>query len=163
MSRSDPVDGLREQWVRNGWTASASGMSTVVSLCRVQRILQARVDIALRPFDMSFARFEILTLLSFAPTGAVPITKIGDQLQVHPTSISSAVNRLESSAFVQRIAHRSDRRIVLASITTAGRVMVKDATAAINSDVFEQLGLESDDVHRLLAVLRSLRANAGDF
>jgi DNA-binding MarR family transcriptional regulator len=82
---------------------------------------------------------------------------------VHPTSVTSAVDRLEAQGFVERLPHPSDRRAVLASITDLGRERSAAATTALNSEVFEQLGLTAEQIDSLLGILRTLRTNAGDF
>lgn len=160
---SDPIEEARRQWVDHGWEAAADGMAAVTSIVRAQQIVLQRIDTVLRPLDLTFARYEILTLLSFTKRGSLPMTRMGALLQVHPTSVTSAVDRLESQGFVERLPHPTDRRAVLASITEAGRARVLAATAALNGQVFEQLGITEHQINQLRTVLRALRANAGDF
>lgn len=166
MSRtldSDPIDEARRQWVSHKWTKAADGMAAVTSIVRVQQIMLQRIDAVLRPLDLTFARYEILTLLSFTKHGSLPMTRMGTLLQVHPTSVTSAVDRLEAQGFVERLPHPSDRRAVLASITDLGRKRSAAATTALNAEVFEQLGLTAEQIDSLLGILRTLRTNAGDF
>ncbi len=160
---SDPIDEARRQWIAHGWGAAADGMAAVTSIVRAQQIVLQRIDTVLRPLDLTFARFEILTLLSFTKHGSLPMTRMGALLQVHPTSVTSAVDRLESQGFVERLPHPTDRRAVLASITETGRSRALAATAALNGQVFEQLGITENQTNQLHTVLRALRANAGDF
>jgi len=160
---SDPIEEARRQWIAHGWADAADGMAAVTSIVRAQQIVLQRIDTVLRPLDLTFARYEILTLLSFTKQGSLPMTKMGALLQVHPTSVTSAVDRLEGQGFVERLPHPTDRRAVLASITEAGRARALAATAALNGQVFEQLGITEHQVNQLRTVLRALRANAGDF
>jgi DNA-binding MarR family transcriptional regulator len=160
---SDPIEEARRQWVSHGWAEAADGMAAVTSIVRAQQIVLQRIDTVLRPLDLTFARYEILTLLSFTRHGSLPMTRMGALLQVHPTSVTSAVDRLEGQGFVERLPHPTDRRAVLASITEAGRARALAATAALNGQVFEQLGITEHQINQLRTVLRALRANAGDF
>lgn len=160
---SDPIEEARRQWIAHGWESAADGMAAVTSIVRAQQIVLQRIDAVLRPLDLTFARYEILTLLSFTRQGALPMTRMGALLQVHPTSVTSAVDRLEGQGFVERLPHPSDRRAVLASITPAGRARSEEATTALNERVFEQLGITENQTGQLRSVLRALRANAGDF
>lgn len=160
---SDPIEEARRQWIAHGWESAADGMAAVTSIVRAHQIVLQRIDTVLRPLDLTFARFEILTLLSFTKNGALPMTRMGALLQVHPTSVTSAVDRLESQGLVERLPHPTDRRAVLASITAAGRARALAATAALNGQVFEQLGITEHQTNTLRLVLRALRANAGDF
>jgi DNA-binding MarR family transcriptional regulator len=160
---TDPIDEARRQWVSHGWATAADGMAAVTSIVRVQQIMMQRIDAVLRPLELTFARYEILTLLSFTKHGSLPMTRMGALLQVHPTSVTSAVDRLEAQAFVERVPHPSDRRAVLASITDSGRKRAATATISLNEEVFEQLGINQEQVNGLLAILRAIRTNAGDF
>ncbi len=161
--QSDPIEEARRQWVDHGWASAADGMAAVTSIVRAQQILLQRIDSVLRPLDLTFARYEILMLLSFTKRGALPMTRMGALLQVHPTSVTSAVDRLESQGFVERQPHPTDRRAVLAAITESGRSRALGATTALNGQVFEQLGITDNQTEQLRGVLRALRANAGDF
>ena len=66
----------------------------VTSVVRVQQLLMEKIESVLRPLDLTFARYEILRLLSFVQSGSMPMTRLGSLLQVHPTSVTSAVERL---------------------------------------------------------------------
>jgi DNA-binding MarR family transcriptional regulator len=137
-------------------------MALVTSIARVQQLLMERIDAVLRPLDLSFARYEILMLLSFSSSGRMPMTRMGSLLQVHPTSVTSAVDRLERQGYVRRTRSDSDRRQVLASITEAGRRVAERATAGLNEQVFERPGIDDDAVDQLFELLSTLRASAGD-
>ena len=159
----DPIEEARSQWISHGWSDAADGMAAVTSIFRAQQIVLQRIDAVLRPLDLTFARYEILTLLSFTKTGSLPMTRMGALLQVHPTSVTSAVDRLEAQELVERIPHPTDRRAVLASITEAGRTRALTATTALNAEIFEKLGITRSEITQLRTVLHALRSNAGDF
>lgn len=156
----DPIREAHRQWVAHGWADAADGMAMVTSVVRVHQLLMERIDAVLRPLDLSFARYEVLRLLSFTRTGALPMARLGSLLQVHPTSVTSAVDRLERQGYVARRRSTRDRRVVQAAITDAGREAVETATVGLNSEVFEKPGLEH--VTELTAILTELRAAAGD-
>jgi DNA-binding MarR family transcriptional regulator len=159
----DPIEEARRQWVAHGWSSASHGMAVVTSVFRAQQIYLARIDVALRPFELSFARFELLTLLSFMKSGSLPMNKIGVRLQVHPTSVTSTVDRLEIQGLVRRRAHPTDRRMTLVEILPAGRRTVKSATRALNEKVFVAPGLSANDAESLIEILRDLRVVEGDF
>lgn len=161
-SDRDPIREAHGQWVRHGWTAAADGMAMVTSLVRVQQLLMERIETVLRPLGLTFARYEVLRLLSFTQSGSMPMTRLGSLLQVHPTSVTSAVERLVRQGYVERLRREQDRRVILASLTPEGRRVVEEATARLNAEVFEDPGLPGEDVVRLTELLGALRANAGD-
>ena len=158
----DPLAEAHRQWRNHGWTDAADGMAMVTSIARANQLLMERIDEVLRPLDLTFARFEVLRLLAFSRTGAMPMTKLGSRLQVHPASVTSAVGRLEKQGFVERLRREQDRRVILASITRAGQDIVEEATAGLNSKIFSAPGLERDAVIALTDLIATLRANAGD-
>jgi len=158
----DPIREAHRQWVRHGWADAADGMVMVTSLVRAQQLLMERIDAVLRPLELTFARYEVLRLLSFASSGAMPMTRLGSLLQVHPTSVTSAVDRLERQGFVERQRQDEDRRVVLAAITDSGRVVVEKATEGLNSEVFEKPGVSARELEDLTRLLGVLRADMGD-
>ncbi|HWE69532.1 MAG TPA: MarR family transcriptional regulator [Acidimicrobiales bacterium] len=159
----DPIAEARRQWRAHGWEAAAPGMAAVTSIMRAHQIYLARVDAALRPFDLTFARYELLMLLRFSRTGALPLSRVGARLQVHPASVTNVVDRLEAQALITRLPHPTDRRTTLAKILPEGRRVVELATAALNDQVFTEPGLADDQADRLFSLIRSLRVDQGDF
>lgn len=159
----DPIARARDRWAAEGWADAADGMAAVTSLMRAHQIALSRVDAALRPFDLTFARYEVLMQLRFSGAGALSLSRIGSRLQVHPTSVTSAVDRLQAQGLVQRTPHPTDRRTTLATLTDAGRARADEATAALNEQVFSQPGLPGPDVKGLIDLLAGLRQAAGDF
>ena len=160
---ADPVEQARTSWVGHGWGAAADGMAAVTSLMRAQQIVQARVDEVLRPLGLTFARYEVLMLLLFSRTGRLPMSRMSSRLQVHPTSVTNAVDRLEASRLVRREPHPEDGRAVLVVLRDPGRALALQATQALNERVFVRPGLAPDRVDTLVQVLRHLRRDAGDF
>jgi DNA-binding MarR family transcriptional regulator len=159
----DPIIEARRHWVEHGWADAADGMAAVTSLMRAQQIMLARVDEVLRPRDLTFARYELLMLLLFSSRRSLPLGKIGNRLQVHPTSVTNAVDRLEAESLVRRIPHPGDRRTTLAEITDKGERVALEATEALNASVFAAPGLSAEGVQGLLTILTDLRRGAGDF
>lgn len=157
----DPIAEATRQWRAHGWEDAAPGMAAVTTITRVQQILEARVEEALAPYGLTFARFEILRLLGFTRTGRLPMGKISDRLQIHPASVTSAVKRLEREGLIARKPDLDDNRVVLASLLPTGRRLLQPATAAVN-EVFESTGLDEDEIVRLLELLSPIRALAGD-
>ena len=161
--RRDPIATARANWERAGWGDVADGMVAVTSVMRAHQILLARVENALRPYDLSFSRFELLRLLAFSRTGALPITKASDRLQVHVTSVTHAIRRLEADGLVERLPHPTDGRTTLVRITDLGRSTVEDATETLNKEVFGDIGISEDQSRALSDAIGTLRDSAGAF
>lgn len=158
----DPIARARDTWRARGWDAP-DAMAAVTSITRVHQVLMRRIEATLRPLDLTFARYEVLVLLTFSRTGSLPLGKVGERLQVSPASVTNAIDRLEASGFVAREPHPTDGRATLAGITPAGREVVEHATAVLTDDRFGAHGLDDDDARQLFELLVKFRGQAGDF
>jgi DNA-binding MarR family transcriptional regulator len=163
VTQGDPIEEAARQWRAHGWVDQTPGMAAITSLMRAQQIALARVEAVLKPHGVSFARYEVLMLLLFSSTGALPMRVIGSRLQVHPTSVTNAVDRLEAAGLVARTPHPSDRRTTLVEITDSGRALAQAATDDLNAEVFSAPGLPRADIDILITMLTEYRRAAGDF
>lgn len=159
----DTIALAQAKWEAAGWVEAAPGMAAVTAVMRAAQIFQARVDDVLKPHELTFARYEVLMLLHFSSSGSMPITKMGVRLQVHPTSITNAVDRLEAAGLVRRLPHPTDGRATLVEVTGEGRRVALEATEALNLEVFSAPGLPPRRVATLQSLLTDFRRSAGDF
>ncbi|WP_104089970.1 MarR family winged helix-turn-helix transcriptional regulator [Arthrobacter sp. GMC3] len=159
----DPIAEAKRQWIAHGWADAADGMAAFSSVMRAQHIMYTRVDSVLKPLGLSYARLELLRLLSFTRDGALPMASASARLQVHPTSVTNVVDRLEKDGLVRRAAHPTDGRATLVVITDAGLALAEEATAALNEDVFSEPGIPADDLQRMTGILARFRRASGDF
>ncbi len=164
MARSLPFDPIEEagrQWELR-WD-EVEAMQAATSVMRAQQIVLSRVDEALRPWGLTFARYEVLVLLYFSRRGQLPLGKMGARLMLHQASITNLIDRLVQQGYVEREPHPSDRRTTLATLTAEGRAIMEDATKAVvdaRIGVGELSAREASELHR---ILRKLRTGAGDF
>jgi len=161
--RIDPIDEARRHWTERWGEEPARPMAAVTSVMRAQQILLARLNEVLRPVGLTFPRYEALMLLSFTRRGALPLGKVGERLQVHRTSVTNIIDKLEADGLVRRVPHTEDRRATLAEITPAGRDRAAAATALVHEAVFGIGALDDGELEELTALLRTLRLDAGDF
>ena len=144
----DPIERAGEIWA-DTW-GPASAMRVATSVMRVQQILLARYD-------------EVLVLLHFSRTGALPLKVIGSRLMVHPTSVTNAITRLVAAGLVERLANPRDRRGALASITARGREVAEAGTRDLMAIDFGLGALDERTRESAFATLRKVRSEAGDF
>src|SRR3954454_19425512 len=143
----DPIEEASRLWSEQ-W-GETPRMRAVTSLMRVHQLVLAQLDELLRPLGLTFARYEVLVLLSFSRRGALPLGKIGERLQVHATSVTPLVKRLEAADLIRRTPHPEDGRAVLASITPKGREVMQQATQAIVDARFGLSALTEEDCDQL--------------
>jgi DNA-binding MarR family transcriptional regulator len=159
----DPIAQARRQWVDRWGEVPARPMAAVTSIMRVQQILLARLGELLRPFGLTFPRYETLMVLVFSRTGALPVGKMGERLQVHRTSMTHMADRLEEAGLVTRVAHAEDRRSTLIEITPAGRDLAARATAVLNDAGFAMDPLDDESLDAITRLLEGVRRHEGDF
>jgi DNA-binding MarR family transcriptional regulator len=161
--REDPIDLAKQHWRAHGWGEAADGMGLLTSVMRVQQIMLAVVEEVVRPFGLTFARYEVLMLLFFSRRGSLPLGKIGERLQVHAASVTNAVDRLERDGLVRRVPNPNDGRGVLAELTPAGRKVSRRATVELNERVFASMDLGATTTEQLYRLLKRIRHTAGDY
>lgn len=159
----DPIAEARRQWVKHWGRAPAPSMSAVTALMRVQQILMTRLNLLLRPYELTFPRYEALMILRVSRRGALPLGKIGARLQVHPTSVTNLIDGLERAGLVRREPHTKDRRATLAIITDRGTKVADAATEVLNAARFGTAPLRADDLETISRILRELRADEDGF
>jgi DNA-binding MarR family transcriptional regulator len=157
----DPIERAGEIWTRR--IGESTSMMLATSIMRVQQLILAELDAALRPYGITFARYEVLVLISFSAEGTLPLSKIGERLMVHPTSVTNAIDRLESQGLVRRLPDEADRRRTFAELTADGKKVLTAATKALMAIDFAIDGLTAKEQDQTYDLLRSLRASAGDF
>ncbi|KAK1182200.1 MarR family winged helix-turn-helix transcriptional regulator [Streptomyces sp. NPDC059679] len=157
----DPIARADELWKRR-W-GSVPSMAAITSIMRAQQILLGQVDAVVKPYGLTFARYEALVLLTFSQAGELPMSKIGERLMVHPTSVTNTVDRLVKSGLVDKRPNPNDGRGTLASITDRGREVVEAATRDLMAMDFGLGTYDAADCSNIFEMLRPLRVSAGDF
>ncbi|MBH5337061.1 MarR family transcriptional regulator [Streptomyces pactum] len=157
----DPIARADELW-KQRWGAVPS-MSAITSIMRAHQILLAQVDAVVKPYGLTFARYEALVLLTFSKTGDLPMSKIGERLMVHPTSVTNTVDRLVRSGLVDKRPNPNDGRGTLATITDKGREVVEAATRDLMAMDFGLGAYDDEQCREIFALLRPLRIAAEDF
>ena len=138
-------------------------MAAATSIMRVQQLLLGDFDGAVGRHGLTFARYEALVLLAFSREGHLPMSKIGQRLMVHPTSVTNIIQRLAGQGLVKRSPNPADGRGMLATITPRGREVMEAATRDLVATGFSLGALTEAEHEQLFALLRKVRIAAGDF
>ncbi|MFE0515945.1 MarR family winged helix-turn-helix transcriptional regulator [Streptomyces sp. NPDC058964] len=157
----DPIARADDLWKRR-W-GNVPSMAAITSIMRAHQILLAEVDAVVKPYGLTFARYEALVLLTFSKAGELPMSKIGERLMVHPTSVTNTVDRLVSSGLVTKRPNPNDGRGTLAVITEKGREVVEAATRDLMAMDFGLGVYDAEECGEIFAMLRPLRVAAHDF
>jgi DNA-binding MarR family transcriptional regulator len=162
----DPIERAGKLWEQH-WPGEQedvyAAMRAVTSIMRAHQILLADLDAMLRPYGITFSRYEALVLLMYSRNGSLPLSKIGERLQVHATSVTNVIDRLEAAGLVRREPNPHDGRGTLAVLTAQGRAVATAATGDLNSARFGMAALDGDQLREVFDLLRRLRLVAGDY
>jgi len=160
----DPIARAADIW-RSRWGARSepAAMASATSIMRAQQLLLGDFDAIVGRQGLTFARYEALVLLAFSRQGRLPMSKIGQRLMVHPTSVTNIVQRLLRQGLVERTPNPADGRGMLATITPLGREVMEAATRDLVAAGFSLGALTAREHEQLFALLRKVRVAAGDF
>lgn len=157
----DPIERAGELWQQH--YGESRPMQTATSIMRVQQLLSSTLDAHLRPFGITFARYEVLVLLKFSRSGELSLSKVGERLMVHPASVTNAIARLSADGLVTTRTDPQDRRRSLARLTPQGSQVLQSATDVLQDIEFGLGSLSMQENEKLIDELRRIRLNFGDF
>ena len=159
----DVVEASRRVWLERWDAEAASGMAVYTAILRSYQLLNDQVTKVMRRYDLSFARYEVLTWLATDPESSVTLSWISRTLRIPPATVTNIIDRLEADKLVRRVPHPSDARTTLAVITARGRKLALDATEDLNATVYERIGLSMAKRGELVDLLAELRASGHEF
>lgn len=162
MLSFDPIEEARRNWNTHGWGA-ATAMVAATSITRAHQILLSRINAALGVHGLTFSRFEVLALVYFSRQRALPMGKIGARLQVHPTSVTSLVDRLAADGLVERKPHPTDRRTTLVQLSEKGASVVDQAAQDLAAIDFGLAELNETALQQIAGNIEEFRRKAGDW
>ncbi|MCU1502555.1 MAG: MarR-transcriptional regulator [Ilumatobacteraceae bacterium] len=157
----DRIIAAAHNWRRHGW-AVGPHFTAAVSIYRAAGLIRRTNNVVLARHHLTTARHELLALLFFSGKGRLPMGKLSELLDVHPTSVTSTVSTLEQLGLVQRERDAADRRTTLARITAKGRRAIRDSNDLMSSDQYGLSVLTTVQAVRLVALLRSVRLPDGE-
>ncbi len=160
-SELDLIGETRRNWAERG-IGEPEAMVAATSLARAHQVVLGRINQALGEFSLTFSRYEALALLSFARNESMGMARMGERLQVHPTSVTNTIDRLETDGLVERRPHPTDGRTTLAALTSGGRALVGEGQAALGTSRFGFGDLDDGALRSIRDDIAPLRSEAGD-
>lgn len=158
----DPVQWMRFYWEQQT-SDDPSGFLAMTSLLRLHHLMTTALEHRLRAqCAISLTDYQILKALQLSETGTWLLSRMAWHLMVHATTVTLAVERLETKRLVKRHSHPHDRRTTLVTITDEGRELTDAATEAMTRVQFGLPGLTPAQARSLIAAVARLRAAAGD-
>ena len=128
------------------------------ALIEAARTLEARLEMALAPMQLSLAKFGVLRCLVHEQR-ALPLSAIAHRQKCVRSNMTQLTDRLEADGLVRRVDDPLDRRAVLAEATAAGRLAFAQAEDILRAEEerfllslsSQERGLMTDLVRRFVA------------
>ncbi len=141
----------------------ASKRTTVGAWSRLSQcyqVAQKQCRDALRKTGLTQPQYEVLSQIS--DEEGIPLTRIGENMNVTGGNITGIVDRLERDGLVKRKRDKEDRRIIRAFFTSKGRNLYSKATPSYDRFLKNTFGDASDaELKRLQKSLDNLARTAG--
>ena len=124
-------------------------------LLRVREMLLRELDSILNRFGTSHARYQVLSIVCNSSHG-LQLGEIVERASVHPTTMTSTIDRLVRDGLIERQADPDDRRGVLAIATPKGQKLYRQARAELGAITYGLSELPSETARSLLDGLDEL-------
>jgi DNA-binding MarR family transcriptional regulator len=142
--------------------SSARATECAMNLVFTADLLVKRIATLLQPLHLTSASGLVLSILADSET-PLPPNVIADRLIISRATVTGLLDSLERRAYIRRVPHPSDRRMILAEISEAGRQAASAFRPIVHEhqkEWFEVLGDTEqqqllDVLHRLQERLRS--------
>lgn len=125
-------------------------------LSQTYQVAQKQCRDALRTSGLTQPQFEVMAQIS--DQEGIPLTRIGENMNVTGGNITGIVDRLERNGLVKRKRDGEDRRIIRAFFTAKGKRMYQKATPSYDRFLKSAFGATSDaELKRLEKSLTNLK------
>jgi DNA-binding MarR family transcriptional regulator len=125
-------------------------------------LILSDIDRTLSHHDITFARYQVIATLYFAEDRALTLSRLGQLLLVHPTSVTSIVDKLEAVDLVRRKPHPTDRRTTYAQLTRKGCAVYRAVRPELDRENYGIGGLSGEELYQLTLIIRKFREFCGD-
>jgi DNA-binding MarR family transcriptional regulator len=133
--------------------------AALAALTAAHRSLSTVIDRELRAAcGLSIAEADLLASLARGPDGRQRMVDIAGQMCLSKSGVTQITGRLVAAGLAARESSATDRRLVYAAITTAGRDLMAKATPVIAAIAREHIGsrLPDADLGQLTQALRTI-------
>jgi MarR family transcriptional regulator, 2-MHQ and catechol-resistance regulon repressor len=131
-------------------------LSLLVTVDRISR----RHNEFMADYNISSKQYNILRILRGAGEGGLPVMEIGRRMIEKSPDVSRIIDRLIDLGYVKRRRQRSDRRVVMVTISQKGLDLLEQMDVPVMKDVRGMLAkLEQKDIQKLTTLLEKVRAS----
>jgi DNA-binding MarR family transcriptional regulator len=134
--------------------------SAAAELLGALHSLEARLEAAIEPFELSLAKFGVLARLA-SEGHPLPLRALAERCACVKSNITQLVDRLEAEGLVSREDDPQDRRSVRAALTREGHKRHAAAARALKAAEQDAFGpLTAAQRHDLVSLARALKGGS---
>lgn len=131
-------------------------------LIAVTELMNADMRRGMVRYGLTEARVRVVWELGHAPD-ALTQRQLADVLEVSPRNVTTLIDSLETTGFVSRTAHPSDRRAIVVVLTAKGKQSFAQLDADMTEFADRLLGdLPDEDIDTLRRILDSVGRHLAD-
>jgi len=132
-----------------------------LALLRVSDRLEGRMAEWLKPHGLSPTQYNALRILRGAGADGLPCSEVGARMISRDSDITRLVDRMEKRGLVTRTRATKDRRVVRASITSAGLELLQRLDQPVSEFVRGMMGhLRGEQLQALMHLLGEVKGEA---
>lgn len=140
-------------------TLNTSGIHAWLLLWKTARAVEAFAHRRIQSLELGVSDFGVLEALLHK--GDLPINELGSKVLLTSSSMTAAVDRLESQGLVERKNDPNDRRARLVSLTGKGQKLIERAFKAHSKDMEQIMSpLSEQERITLITLLHKLGHHA---
>jgi DNA-binding MarR family transcriptional regulator len=138
-------------------SASATATECAMNLVLTADLLEKRIATLLLPLRLTPTSALVLSMLADTESSLSP-NEIADRLIISRATVTGLLDSLERQDYVRRRPHPTDRRMILAEITEAGRQAAVAFRPIVHQQEKEWLGvLDEAEKQQLLSALHRVQ------
>ncbi|GDY12182.1 MarR family transcriptional regulator [Planctomycetota bacterium] len=154
------MSGRLQNEIRQGKPFASIEVEASLNLVRTSEALRRGVHELLKPQALTEAAYNVLRILRGAGEQGRTCGEIAARLVVHDPDVTRLLDRLEQRELVVRDRSATDRRVVVARLTEAGRALCTALEVPLDDLHRRQLAhLGPDRLAQLIALLEDIRSH----
>lgn len=125
----------------------------------LQKALRDKTSIALKPFDLAEPAYMVLAVLYGSPNETSSASDLSEACYEKPANLTRVCDDLKARGLIHRGEKEGDRRLVMISLTDAGRHLIESALPQVGKQVASAFdGLNKTQTRQFAAMCEQVLA-----
>lgn len=130
-----------------------------LNIMRTEAVLSQAVHACFKEYGVTQTIYNLMRIIRGGPDEGVPCSNIAERLIARVPDVTRLVDRAVNLGLVTRHRPDNDRRVVLLSLTPAGRELLEKIARPLDAIHRQQMGtLSEDELRTVVDLMTRLRA-----